>query len=295
MFNQNSDDDNFRENTINIVEDRSGLFNFNPQEETLNENNINLNNIYINEKYSNKSNKKVHNNNNNYNRLLIKSNFKNNINNFIIKKDMSKFAFDSTRNNKRSANLSQKRFEKFMNNRFYNHSLNNIKQNSNNHLINISKKLNSKPTFKKISLNEARYEKKLRNEKSEKHRDLSVELNHANAEEFINSFKGMNIKGKNECLENINSNQFRNNNIYTQESQNINYINLNKISEKKKLSNVDNQNLTIYMDGNCQIETKENDSTNIKTDQSKILRTDDIYQDLVNSLKNGPYNRFKHK
>ena len=253
MFNQNTDEDNFRENTINIVEDRSGLF-FNPQEETLNENNINLNNIYINEKYSNETNKKVH--NNNYNKLLIKSKFKNNFNNFIIKKDMSKFAFESTRNNKRSANLSQKRFEKFMNNRFYNRSLNNIKQNSNNHLINISKKLNSKPTFKKISLNEARYEKKLRNEKSEKHRDLSMEINHANAEYFINSFKGMNIKGKNECLENINSNQYRNNNIYTQESQNINYINLNKI---------------------------------------KILKTDDIYQDLVNSLKNGPYNRFKHK
>ena len=67
-----------------------------------------------------------------------------------------------------------------MNNPFYNHSLNNIKQKSNNHLINISKKLNSKPTFKKISLNEARYEKKLRNEKSEKHRDLSMEINHAN-------------------------------------------------------------------------------------------------------------------
>ena len=295
MFNQNTDEDNFRESTINIVEDRSGLFNFNPQEETLNENNINLNNIYTNEKYPNKSNKKVHNNNNKYNKLLIKSNFKNNINNFIIKKDMSKFAFDSTRNNKRSVNLSQKRFERFMNNRFNNHSLNNIRQNSNNHLINISKKLNSKPTFKKISLNEARYEKKLRNEKSEKHRDLSVELNHANAENFINSFKGMNIKGKNEFIENINSNQFRNNNIYTQESQNINYLNFNKIAEKNKLGNIDKQNLTIYMDGNCQIETKENDSTNIKTDQSKILKTDDIYQDLVNSLKNGPYNRFKHK
>ena len=294
IFNQNSDDEKFRENTINIVEDRFGQFNFNPQEETINENNINLNNIYINEKYSNESNRKVH-NSNKYNQLLVKSNFKNNINNFIIKKDMSKFAFDSTRNNKRCVNLSQKRFEKFMNNRFYNRSLNNIRQNSKNHLINISKKLNSKPTFKKISLNEARYEKKLRNEKSEKHRDLSMELNHANAEYFINSFKGMNIKSKNECIENINSNQFRNNNIYTQESQNINYINLNRIAEKNKLSNIDNQNLTIYMDGNCQIETKENDSTNIKTDQSKILKTDDIYQDLVNSLRNGPYNRFKHK
>ena len=295
MFNQNTDDDNFRENTINIVEDRSGLFNFNfnLKEETLNENNINLNNIVNKKKNSNESKKKV--NNNKYNKLWIKSNMKNSINNFIIKKDMSKFAFDSTRNNKRSVNLSQKRFEKFMNNRFYNHSLNNIKQKSNNHLINISKKLNSKPTFKKISLNEARYEKKLRNEKSEKHRDLSAELNHANAEYFINSFKGMNVKGKNESIENINSNQYRNNNIYTQESQNINYMNLNKITEKNKLSNIDNQNLTIYMDGNCQIETKENDSTNIKTDQSKILRTDDIYQDLVNSLRNGPYNRFKHK
>ena len=58
MFNQNTNEDNLRENTIKIVKDRSGLFNFNPQEETLNETNINLNNIYINEKYPNKSNKK---------------------------------------------------------------------------------------------------------------------------------------------------------------------------------------------------------------------------------------------
>ena len=39
---------------------------------------------------------------------------------------------------------------------------------------------------------------------------------------------------------------------------------------------------------------KEGDSTNFKTDQSKILKTDDIYQDLVNSLKNAPF-KFKHK
>ena len=57
-----------------------------------------------------------------------------------------------------------------------------------------------------MSLNEARYEKKIKNEKAEKKRDLSVEYNHANAECFINSFKGMNIKGKNESF---NNNQFQ--------------------------------------------------------------------------------------
>ena len=142
---------------------------------------------------------------------------------------------------------------------------------------------------KKHSLNEARYEKKMKNEiNHEKRKDLSVELNHINAENFINGFKGMKLK-QIELLENT-ANNFKNNFILTQDTQNTNTTNV--YIERNK--GINTQNLTINMENNCQIETKENDSTNFKTDQSKILKTDDIYQDLVNSLKNAPF-KFKHK
>ena len=82
----------------------------------------------------------------------------------------------------------------------------------------------------------------------------------------------------------------KNNMIITQETQNTNVTNVIERNNK----GINKQNLTINMENNCQIETKDNDSTNFKTDQSKILKTDDIYQDLVNSLKNAPF-KFKHK
>ena len=269
---KNNEDDKLRVNTINILDNEKGL------NQIINQNNENIIN---NKRYSNESNKKNH--NDNFNVVLMK----NRNDNYIFIKENEKI--EGTRNNKKNVNLSQKRYEKFMNNH------NNNQEDY--FIVNISKKLN-KQMNKKLSLNEARYEKKIKNEKNEKQRDLSVELNHANAEYFINSFKGMNIKqNTNEYLENIS----KNNNIYTQDSQNISNINIkNNLKDKNKINN---QNKSINMDGNCQIETKENDTTNFKTDQSKIfktdqskiLKTDDIYQDLVNSLKNAPYNKFKHK
>ena len=119
----------------------------------------------------------------------------------------------------------------------------------------------------------------MKNEKTDKKRDLSVELNHIQAEYFINSFKGMKLK-------------MSKNSLYTQGNQNINII--NNINNATNNKNINNQNCTINMDINGQIETKGNDTTNFKTDQSKILKTDDIYQDLVNSLRNVNF-KFKPK
>ena len=140
-------------------------------------------------------------------------------------------------------------------------------------------------------MNEARYKKKIKNEiNHDKRRDLSVELNHINAENFINGFKGMKLKQNELPVFDKTANNFKNNIILTQDTQNTNTT--NTFLERNK--GINNQNLTINMENNCQIETKENDSTNFKTDQSKILKTDDIYQDQVNSLKNAPF-KFKHK
>ena len=134
----------------------------------------------------------------------------------------------------------------------------------------MSKKFNKQILNKKLSLNEARYEKKLKNERAEKQRDLSVEANHAYAEYFINSFKGMNLKiNKNIDFEKTSPNFFKKNKMNTENSQNMGNINNNEIEKKE------NQNSTINMDGN-QFETKENESTNIKTDQTKILKTEDM-------------------
>ena len=248
-----------------------------------NDNNIN------NRRYSNESNT------NNYNVLLINYNNNNNEKheNFIIKKENEQYVLDNTRNNKKSNNISQKRYEKFMNNH-NNNSHNNHIIKEDNFILNISRKINTQIN-KKLSLNEARYEKKMmKNEKIEKQRDLSMEINHAHAEYFINSFKGMKInQNTNEYFEKSNSNNFKVNNINTQDSQTMNNINI--INNLKDKSKINNQNKSINMDANFQIETKENDTTNFKTDQSKILKTDDMYQDLVNSLKYAPFNRFKNK
>ena len=262
--------------------------------------------IWENENSNNNKNELNNNKfNNNCNILLI--DYNKNINdkndNFIIKKDNSNFVNDNTRNNKKNIYLSQKRYEKFINNHYYNNSQNNKED---NFILNVSKKLNTQAN-KKLSLNEARYEKKMKNERLEKQRDLSVELNHANAEYFINSFKGMNLKQNNNNIENTeknNSNNFKANNIiYTQDSQVMSNINEMINMKEKNKANINNQNKSINMDANCQIETKENDTTNFKTDQSKvfktdqskILKTDDINQDLVNSFKNAPLSKFKHK
>ena len=86
-------------------------------------------------------------------------------------------------------------------------------------------------------------------------------------------------------------NDNKNNNIIIKESQNISNININDNLNKNNSFN--NQNTTVCMDGNYQVETKGNDSTNFKTDQSKILKTEDLYLDLVNSLKNAPLNKYK--
>ena len=220
------------------------------------------------------------------------NNFNNNNNNIKVKKEQDynnnaiKIILD-TKLYKRSNNfnLTQKRYEKFMNiNSNANSNINNI-----NNINANSKKMHRLNNSKKHSLNEARYEKKMKNEiNHEKRKDLSVELNHINAENFINGFKGMKLK-QIELLENT-ANNFKNNFILTQDTQNTNTTNV--YIERNK--GINTQNLTINMENNCQIETKENDSTNFKTDQSKILKTDDIYQDLVNSLKNAPF-KFKHK
>ena len=175
-------------------------------------------------------------------------------------------------------NLTQKRYEKFLN----------INPNIKTNISLNSKKIQNRNNSKKHSLNEARYEKKIKNEiNNEKRKDLSVELNHINAEKFINGFKGISLKQ----IEMIENTINKNNMIITQETQNTNTTN-NYLERNNKAIN--KQNLTINMENNCQIETKDNDSTNFKTDQSKILKTDDIYQDLVNSLKNAPF-KFKHK
>ena len=187
-------------------------------------------------------------------------------------------------NNRNNWNLTQKRYEKFMS---INNGNNNIKTNVS---LN-SKKIHVHNNSKKHSLNEARYEKKIKNEiNNEKRKDLSVELNHIKAEKFINGFKAISYK-QIELIENITNKNKNNNIIITQDTQNTNATN-NFMERNGK--GINNQNLTINMENNCQIETKENDSTNFKTDQSKILKTDDIYQDLVNSLKNAPF-KFKHK
>jgi hypothetical protein len=233
----------------------------------------------------NESDKKK--NNRNFNELLMKYNQERN-NNYQKTKNINKYE-EYTRNNKKSMNLSQKRYQKFMNNRLNNISHNNYNNQEEFLMLNISKKINKQIINKKLSLNEARYEKKIKNEKAEKQRDLSVEANHAYAEYFINSFKGMNLKINKtpNYFENTSPNFFQKNKIITENSQNMGNIINNEIEKKDK------QNSTINMDGNP-FETKENESTNIKTDQTKILKTEDIYQDLVNSMKNNPF-KFKHK
>ena len=272
MIFKNNKDEKFRINTIN-VNDVNDEENWSKTLGYQNENTMKNN------RNPNESDKKK--NINNFNELLMKYNHEKNN---YAKKINTKCEYDNTRNNKKTNNLSQKRYEKFMNNHIYNNSHNNNQEDM--LPLNISKKINK--INKKLSLNEARYEKKIKNEKSEKQRDLSVELNHANAELFINSFKGMKLKqNNNEYFENTNSNFFKKNKIYTQNSQNMGSI-MNTMIEKNK-----NQNSTINIDGN-QIETKENESTNIKTDQTKILKTEDMYQDLVNSLRTIPF-KFKHK
>jgi len=200
-------------------------------------------------------------------------------------------------------NLTQKRYEKFMNinQNTINNNINNLNINTNNNqketnmninMLSNSKKVHRHNNSKKHSLNEARYKKKIENEITHgKRRDLSVELNHINAENFINGFKGMKLKQNELVIFDNTANNLKNNIIFTQDTQNTNTTNTFMERNNK---GVNNQNLTINMENNCQIETKENDSTNFKTDQSKILKTDDIYQDLVNSLKNAPF-KFKHK
>ena len=170
-------------------------------------------------------------------------------------------------------------------------SINNGNNNIKTNVSLNSKKIHVHNNSKKHSLNEARYEKKIKNEiNNEKRKDLSVELNHIKAEKFINGFKAISYK-QIELIENITNKHKNNNIIITQDTQNTNATN---IFMERNNKGINNQNLTINMENNCQIETKENDSTNFKTDQSKILKTDDIYQDLVNSLKNAPF-KFKHK
>jgi hypothetical protein len=304
IFNKKNNIEKIGENTINVIEDENGIKKIRiTQEYLLNDENVNNININNNMKYYNESNKKI--NDKNFNELLMKykiyknnninNNENNNNNNIIIKKGNSKAAYDCTRNNKKNINLSQKRFEKFMNNHLYNNSQNNNKEDS-DQITNISKRLN-RQINKKMSLNEARYEKKIKNEKAEKKRDLSVEYNHANAECFINSFKGMNLKQNNNnnniYIKEYLENDSKNNNILTKESQNLSNININDNLNKNKNCSFNNQNTTVCLDGNYQVETKGNDSTNFKTDQSKILKTEDLYLDLVNSIKNAPLNKYK--
>ena len=268
IFNQNKIDNQIKEentNNLNIVNSNMNS-------------NRNSNNLPITENSMNASNNNLNNN------IKIKNN---NCIKIILDTKLLK------RDNK--WNLTQKRYEKFMNiNQIQNNNINNINnintKESNNILIN-SKKIHRANNSKKHSLNEARYKKKIKNEiNHDKRRDLSVELNHINAENFINGFKGMKLKQNELPVFDKTANNFKNNIILTQDTQNTNTT--NTFLERNK--GINNQNLTINMENNCQIETKENDSTNFKTDQSKILKTDDIYQDLVNSLKNAPF-KFKHK
>ena len=256
----NKDDKVCINNKINIKEEEGGLKHkiWHNENSNINQNALNNNKF-----------------NNNCNILLI--DYNKNINdkkdNFIIKKDNSKFIIDNTRNNKKNINLSQKRYEKFLNNHYYNNSQNNKEDNL---LINVSKKINTQ-TNKKLTLNEARYEKKMKNERLEKQRDLSVELNHANAELFINSFKGMNLKqNNNNNIENSEkniSNNFKVNNIiYTQDSQAMSNINTIINMKEKIKSNINSQNKSINMDANCQIETKEMTQLILKLINLKFLR-----------------------
>ena len=273
IFYQNKIDNQIKEentNNLNIVNSNMNS-------------NRNSNNLPITENSMNASNNNLNNN------IKIKNNnyYDNNCIKIILDTKLLK------RDNK--WNLTQKRYEKFMNiNQTQNNNINNINnintKESNNILIN-SKKIHRANNSKKHSLNEARYKKKIKNEiNHDKRRDLSVELNHINAENFINGFKGMKLKQNELPVFDKTANNFKNNIILTQDTQNTNTT--NTFLERNK--GINNQNLTINMENNCQIETKENDSTNFKTDQSKILKTDDIYQDLVNSLKNAPF-KFKHK
>ena len=252
---------------------------------------ININNLRLTENSMNTSN-----NNNN---IKIKNDNNNNDNNsikLILDTKIFKYAHER--------NLNQKRYEQFMNinsntitninnkNKIniYNNNLS-TKESNNLFTMNNSKKFHKSNNSKKHSLNEARYEKKLKNEiNSEKRRDLSLELNHINAENFINRFKDIKCKPNELPLFDKTANNLKNNILLTQETQITNTTN----THMERNKGLNNQNLTVNMENNCQIETKENDSTNFKTDQSKILKTDDIYQDLVNSLKNAPF-KFKHK
>ena len=313
-------------NKINHTNDINNNIKYKKDKENNNDNILSLKHIYENMnnniKYINESNQKSDNKKDN-NDLLLKykiadnsiNKSNTNINNIKIKNENNydnsgiKIILDSKFCQRPSNwNLTQKRYEKFMNiNTNNNNNINNNNNNihTNNHLINNSlntnemnlllninnsKKVHKQSNSKKHSLNEARYEKKIKNEISnhEKRRDLSAELNHINAENFINGFKGLKLK-QIELLENT-ANNLKNNIVLTQDTQGTNTT--NAYIERNK--GINTQNLTINMDNNCQIETKEGDSTNFKTDQSKILKTDDIYQDLVNTLKNAPF-KFKHK
>ena len=313
-------------NKINHTNDINNNSKYKKDKENNNDNILSLKHIYENMnnniKYINESNQKSDNKKDN-NDLLLKykiadnsiNKSNTNINNIKIKNENNydnsgiKIILDSKFCQRPSNwNLTQKRYEKFMNiNTNNNNNINNNNNNihTNNHLINNSlntnemnlllninnsKKVHKQSNSKKHSLNEARYEKKIKNEISnhEKRRDLSAELNHINAENFINGFKGLKLK-QIELLENT-ANNLKNNIVLIQDTQGTNTT--NAYIERNK--GINTQNLTINMDNNCQIETKEGDSTNFKTDQSKILKTDDIYQDLVNSLKNAPF-KFKHK
>ena len=313
-------------NKINHTNDINNNSKYKKDKENNNDNILSLKHIYENMnnniKYINESNQKSDNKKDN-NDLLLKykiadnsiNKSNTNINNIKIKNENNydnsgiKIILDSKFCQRPSNwNLTQKRYEKFMNintNNTNNINKNNYNIHTNNHLINNShntnemnlllninnsKKFHKQSNSKKHSLNEARYEKKIKNEISnhEKRRDLSAELNHINAENFINGFKGLKLK-QIELLENT-ANNLKNNIVLTQDTQGTNTT--NAYIERNK--GINTQNLTINMENNCQIETKEGDSTNFKTDQSKILKTDDIYQDLVNSLKNAPF-KFKHK
>ena len=313
-------------NKINHTNDINNNSKYKKDKENNNDNILSLKYIYENMnnniKYINESNQKSDNKKDD-NDLLLKykiadnsiNKSNTNINNIKIKNENNydnsgiKIILDSKFCQRPSNwNLTQKRYEKFMNintNNTNNINKNNYNIHTNNHLINNSlntnemnlllninnsKKVHKQSNSKKHSLNEARYEKKIKNEISnhEKRRDLSAELNHINAENFINGFKGLKLK-QIELLENT-ANNLKNNIVLTQDTQGTNTT--NAYIERNK--GINTQNLTINMDNNCQIETKEGDSTNFKTDQSKILKTDDIYQDLVNSLKNAPF-KFKHK
>ena len=313
-------------NKINHTNDINNNSKYKKDKENNNDNILSLKHIYENMnnniKYINESNQKSDNKKDD-NDLLLKykiadnsiNKSNTNINNIKIKNENNydnsgiKIILDSKFCQRPSNwNLTQKRYEKFMNintNNTNNINKNNNNIHTNNHLINNSlntnemnlllninnsKKVHKQSNSKKHSLNEARYEKKIKNEISnhEKRRDLSAELNHINAENFINGFKGLKLK-QIELLENT-ANNLKNNIVLTQDTQGTNTT--NAYIERNK--GINTQNLTINMENNCQIETKEGDSTNFKTDQSKILKTDDIYQDLVNSLKNAPF-KFKHK